>query len=109
MKKQEEHQNIQQTENFTATMNHEMRTPILTIILIIKQVIIMLMQDPPSKAELEKCAEFCKLMLNHLEFVRSFVDDMLDLRMLKNGAFDLQKGPFDVMSTISEIRQLFLP
>ena len=39
MRLQEEEQLEQQTENFSSTVSHEMRTPILSIIFFVKQLI----------------------------------------------------------------------
>ena len=46
IRRQEEHYRTQQAENFKAVVSHEMRTPIMSIIFFIKQVIIVLSTKP---------------------------------------------------------------
>ena len=46
MKRNEEIQTQTQVESFTSTISHEMNTPILTLIIFIKQMIIMLEGAP---------------------------------------------------------------
>jgi len=36
--------------------------------------------------------------------MRGFVDDMLDLRMLKDGVFTLKKDPFDVTKVVQHVQ-----
>ena len=35
-------------------------------------------------------------MMSQLEFLQSFIEDLLDLRQLKNGAFTLMRQAFDM-------------
>mmetsp|Transcript_7417 Transcript_7417/g.8967 ORF Transcript_7417/g.8967 Transcript_7417/m.8967 type:complete len:137 (-) Transcript_7417:1449-1859(-) len=109
MLRQEEEQAMLQTENFTSTMSHEMRTPILTIIFFLQQIISMLSTAPIDLTRVPKCVEYCGVMLSQLQFLSSFVDDLLDLGMLKSGTFTLTSEAFDITKVIKMIYDLFSP
>ena len=80
MRRQEEKQILQQSESFTSTISHEMRTPILTIIFFVKQILEILESDPLEVSKIPKGVKFCRLALTQLEFLQSFIFDLLDLR-----------------------------
>ena len=42
-----------------------------------------------------------------MAFMRTFVSDILDLNQLKHNVFSLLIAPFDVMSVLEEIREIF--
>ena len=48
-------------------------------------------------------------MMSQLEFMTSFVDDLLDLRQIREGVFSLTKEVFDPMETLNLICQTFGP
>lgn len=51
----------------------------------------------------------CTAMLSQLEFLQSFVADMLDLRQLKSGIFNLAKEPFEIASMLQYLHDIFEP
>ena len=107
--RREEVQSQQQAENFTSVITHEMRTPILTIIFFLQRVMSMLGEDKLDKSMIEECKRYCAMTLNQLEFLNSFVVDLLDLGMLKNGTFTLVKHSFDITSVVKLIMMMFGP
>jgi len=107
MRQQEEEQMRQQTENFTSTVSHEMRTPILSIIFFVKQMLEWLSQTPMSRTRVSQSFNYCTIMLSQLEFLQSFVNDLLDLAQLKNGAFSLVLERLNVFSVIEFIYTIF--
>jgi len=44
-----------------------------------------------------------------MEFLKTFVDDMLDLRALKAGYFSLVMQSFDLREVIQEVYEIFQP
>ena len=91
MIRQEEKIGNQQSQTFTGTLSHEMRTPIATSIFLIEEVTTLL-GDPD--AGLVVALKYLDLIRGQLNFTMSFVDDLLDLRQLKEGVFKLTKDSF---------------
>ena len=48
-------------------------------------------------------------MLSQLYFLQSFVEDLLDLRQIKDGVFTLNQEPFDPNETFELICSTFEP
>ena len=48
-------------------------------------------------------------MMNQLIFLQSFIEDLLDLRQLRDGVFSLILEPLDVSETLKEICSIFDP
>ena len=59
-----------------------MRTPILSVIFFLKTIIDSLKTVPFDLASIPQTINYCELIMGQLEFVHSFVNDLLDLRML---------------------------
>jgi len=68
-----------------------MRTPIATSIFLIKEVTTML---SVPEVGLAGAIKYLDLIRGQLNFTMSFVDDLLDLRQLKEGVFKLTKDSF---------------
>lgn len=79
MQEQEKEQTRIQTESFTSTVSHEMRTPIQTM-LFMMQMLISFFQKPIEVSNVPNCINYCTIMMSQLEFLLSFVEDLLDLR-----------------------------
>ena len=47
--------------------------------------------------------------MSQLEHVASFVEDLIDLRMLQTGNFTLTSEPFDIVSVLKQICSIFRP
>ena len=77
-----------------------MRTPILTIIFFLKLIIDTLASTPINIARIPQSLKYCELMMSQLEFLQSFIDDLLDLRMLQIGQFSLIYESFDIVNTL---------
>ena len=52
---------------------------------------------------------YLKLMKSQLYFMQSFVDDLLDLKMLRGGTFKLNTASFDPNKVISLVQRIFQP
>ena len=93
---EEEKIKSQQTESFTSTLSHEMRTPLASCVFLLGQVIQQLEENPRS---LKPALKYLNLSKSQLSFAMSFVDDLLDLRQLKEGTLTLAKDSFNPNET----------
>ena len=107
MKYLEKKQTASQAEMFSSTVSHEMRTPLQTMIFFITQVLILISQIPsdPSKIDLSK--HYCTIVKQQAEFLSSYVEDLLDLRQLRDGVFSLSLAPFHVKKVIEDVCNIF--
>ena len=64
MQRKEESQMKQQAESFTSTISHEMRTPILTIIFFLQQVMDMLNTIPFNLKKIPHATTKCSLIMS---------------------------------------------
>ena len=48
-------------------------------------------------------------MMGQLNFLMSFVDDLIDLRQLSEGQFRLQEAPFNLQNVLELIFDIFTP
>ena len=48
-------------------------------------------------------------MMSQLEFLQSFIEDLLDLRQLKNGEFTLVNQAFNVAQVVTHVCNIFQP
>ena len=53
--------------------------------------------------------KYCGLMMSSIEFMQSFVNDLLDLRQLKFANLELENKPFDLVSILRNIAEIFSP
>ena len=86
-----------------------MRTPIMTIICLLKLIIDMLSKIPSGTPYKHEMTRYSKLIMSQLEFLQSFVEDLLDLRMLESGKFTLTREPFDIVEIVKNICNIFRP
>ena len=84
-----------------------MRTPLLSIIFFLNQVITML--NNFDRGKISKALQLCDIMNSQLEFLQGFVEDLLDLGQIKTGLFTLVRQPFELVSIIKVITQIFRP
>ena len=62
---------------FSSMLSHEMVTPLNTVIFFLSQVMMLLSLPNLNK---EAMSNYCTMMKNQLNFVLSFVEDLLDLK-----------------------------
>ena len=86
-----------------------MRTPILSIIFFIKLIKDALRSTPMDVRSIPQSLKYCELISNQLQFLQSFIEDLIDLRMLQTGKFSLTNEPFDVVSILKQICNIFRP
>ena len=78
-----------------------MRTPLATTIFFLAQVMLMLDDASPE------VKNYLSMMLSQLTFVQSFVEDLLDMRQLKNGVFELSSERFSPMAVFELLLNIF--
>ena len=47
------------------------------------------------------------IVLNQLVFMSSFVEDLLNLRLLQEGSLELVKEPFNIVETLEFVLDMF--
>ena len=95
-------------DSYTSTVSHEMRTPLGTSLFFLQQIISMLAEVPQEHIS-PTVDHYMKLIIGQLNFMQSFVDDLLDLRMLREGAFQLTMASFNPKSIVELCYRIFKP
>lgn len=49
---------------------------------------------------INQSSKYCQMSLGQLEFLGGFINDLLDLGMLKSGTFSLKEEQFDILSVV---------
>ena len=104
MQKQEKKQQREQAENFTSTVGHEMRTPLASILYFIK---LLMQMFPGGLAAYPKHQKYFKLVVAQIQLIQTFVDDLLDIRQLKDGVFLLESSVFNLNEVLEELSEIF--
>ena len=90
-------------------VSHEMRTPLLSIIFFLNNVLKLLSKLKTKSDKLKKAKHFTELVLNQVNFVLSFVEDLLDLQLMRTGKLKLTNEVFDPIEIFSNIFKIFEP
>ena len=94
LERQEKKQLNNTRESLTSTVSHEMRTPIGSMMFFVSEIIDCLERVPNPTPDILEAIKFCKLVMSLLNFLMSFVDDLIDLRQIHDGGFLLEHKPF---------------
>ena len=62
-----------------------------------------------ARKDVLKILKQARLMNSQLEFLQSFVNDLLDHTKLKSGSLTLESMPFSVESVLKNIHEIFQP
>lgn len=87
-------------EMLTATVSHDMRTPLNAILGIGKNL-----EQHVSKDEAG--ARFLKIMMNSAKLLHFLVNDMIDLFRIRNGKFTSNETSVELKDHIEEILDMF--
>jgi signal transduction histidine kinase/ActR/RegA family two-component response regulator len=87
--------------SFLANMSHELRTPMNAIVGVTE-----LLKLRPLDAE---STEFVKLMSDSAEALVKLLDDVLDLAKIEAGRLVIERAPWDVRATVTEVVALMTP
>ena len=74
-----------------------------------QQILQALNSVPFELEKLPQTVTYCKLVTSQLNFLETFVADLLDLRQLKEGVFSLTNEPFDLFCVMRNIFKIFSP
>ena len=77
------------------------------MIFFVKQVLDMMNTAAFDLQKLPSCIEINRIVLSQLEFLHSFIADLIDLRQLKVGAFSLEPKPFSLVGLLKGINAIF--
>ena len=80
-----------------------MRTPLGTCLFFL-QTVMRLLCDAQVDPEVIR---YLKLMKSQMNFMQSFVDDLLDLRAMREGSFKLTIAPFNPNQVIDFVYSIF--
>ena len=71
-----------------------MRTPIQSIIIFAKQILEIVLRLERNK-DTKILIKYCKIIISQLQFVSTFTEDLLNINMIHEGVFKLEKSVFD--------------
>lgn len=96
-------------EMVTATVSHEMRTPINSMMMHLNNLEFQLKQDDqlvqsPQIIEVQKMT---RIIRNSAQFLLYLVNDMLDVYMLKNGKFLKIQDEVKIEELMAKIYEMF--
>ena len=86
---QEKQLQQKQAESYAANINHEMRTPLASILFFLTFLLrfVQSLQVEESRCEKQKALKYLLLIQSQVQLVQSYVSDLLDLRQFKDGVF----------------------
>ena len=79
------------------------------MIFFLQQVVNWLGKLSDEDQTIKDCKNYRNVMLGQLQFLSGFVDDLLDLGMLKSGTFSLARKAFDITGVVSLVNMIFAP
>ena len=86
-----------------------MRTPLNTIIFFLQRILQMISQRPFDTDCLPRITTYSELMMSQLKLMETFIEDLLDLRLMRDGIMTLNSEMFDPKETLDMIQNIFIP
>lgn len=86
-------------EMLTATVSHDMRTPLNAIIGIGKSL--------ESQLNTETGKKFLRIVMNSAKLLNFLVNDMIDLFRIRNGKFEKNEAAVNLKQTLAELIEMF--
>ena len=115
-KRKEQEERARQAESYTAMISHEMATPLGSIIFFLNFINTFLnsLEDTSKiftdkETKLQRAIKYLALTQSQLQLMQSFCSDLLDLRSLKDGIFNLVKEVFKPSETFDLVCSIFSP
>ena len=62
---------------------------------------------PFDPNEITSAITYCTIITTQTELLQTFVDDLLNLRQLRDGVFKLANAPFNVSKVIKDVCNIF--
>ena len=81
----------------------------LNVIFFLQRLTAIVSAEPFDLEKIPLGMKYCSLMLSSIEFMQSFVNDLLDLRLMKFASLELENKPFDLVSILKNIAEIFSP
>ena len=73
------------------------------MLFMLKLLLTILQALPIDTNEIANAINYCTIIITQTELLQTFVEDLLDLRQLRDGVFKLAKAPFDVVKVINDV------
>lgn len=86
-------------EMLTATVSHDMRTPLNAIIGLANNLEMYIPQEEGKR--------YNKIIVNSAKILLFLVNDMLDFFQIRNGKFKLNLMPTNIRNTVTELLDIF--
>ena len=83
-----------------------MRTPIQSMIIVAKQILQKILGLKRNK-DTELLIKCCKIIISQLYFVETFTEDLLNISMIQEGVFKLEKSIFNPQEALTFISEMF--
>lgn len=79
-----------QAESYKSTVNHELRTPLQSTIFILQTLIAMICAlSSVESSQLRQIEEQLRLSMGQLCLMEGFIEDLLNMRLLCEGKFNI--------------------
>ena len=85
----------QSKEIYTSTIGHELRTPMLSNLFLVQQMIKIVSERFPTAHNLAQARKYGDLIVAQIHLMETFIDDLLNLELLNKGKFLLDKKFFN--------------
>ena len=98
----EEKNKTQSLESYTSTISHEFRTPLGTSLMFLERL-----QADSSLSE--SSFHIINLIISHMNLLLSLVNDVLDIKMIKQGKYEVKSETFNPVNLLDFIVAMFVP
>ena len=87
-------------------MSHEMKTPLLTTVFFLKRIIEIIQSAKVFHLD-NPIHKYCKMMLCQLEYLQTFIDNLLFLKQMRDGVFNAENIAFDPNAVLNQICEVY--
>ena len=97
-----------QAESYQSTISHELRTPLQNIMQVVEMILSLISSKKRiNKSTRASLAVKLNLTFGQLALMEYFVEDLLNMRLLKEGLFVIQNRKFDLQEALDFIVAIF--
>lgn len=97
-----------QAESYKSCISHELRTPLNNIKQVVESILgVIASKKRPSKSSLASISDQLKLSYGQLALMEYFIEDLLNLRLLREGYFEINKAVFDLHEALDFVVDIF--
>lgn len=105
----EKRQELTQAESYKSTISHELRTPMQSIGVIAKMILDQIKGKKLSAGALKEIRKQLSIILSQTSLMESFVEDLLNLKLIKEGILNIQVAEFRIYDAFDFIIDVFKP